>query len=205
MFYKIIKNFFLKKNVTKRLLKEKNQLVQQKITTVGLLVDETYFSNTEGLVEQLISQGIEKDKITVLIYKDKIKSKELIASPFLSLKNISFAGEIDKTEVLNFLDTPFDLLINYYDVNKYALLLLSIKSKANFKVGFDTVDKKVNHFIIKTLVDEYEMFTLELFKYLKILNKRIPVTIRQGERSNQLGTFFPIYSCISFGPPDSSR
>ena len=171
MFYKIIKNFFLKKNVTKRLLKEKNQLVQQKITTVGLLVDETYFSNTEALVEQLISQGIEKDKITVLIYKDKIKSKELIASPFLSLKNISFAGEIDKTEVLNFLDTPLDLLINYYDVNKYALLLLSIKSKANFKVGFDTVDKKVNHFIIKTLVDEYEMFTLELFKYLKILNK----------------------------------
>ena len=53
MFYKIIKNFFLKKNVTKRLLKEKNQLVQQKITTVGLLVDETYFSNTEGLVELL--------------------------------------------------------------------------------------------------------------------------------------------------------
>ena len=171
MFYKIIKNFFLKKNVTKRLLKEKNQLVQQKITTVGLLVDETYFSNTERLVEQLISQGIEKDKITVLIFKDKIKSKELIASPFLSLKNISFAGEIDKTEVLNFLDTPFDLLINYYDVNKYALLLLSIKSKANFKVGFDTVDKRVNHFIIKTLVDEYEMFIQELFKYLKILNK----------------------------------
>jgi hypothetical protein len=50
MFYKIIKNFFLKKNVTKRLLKQKNQLVQQKIATVGLLVDETYFSNTEGLV-----------------------------------------------------------------------------------------------------------------------------------------------------------
>ena len=171
MFYKIIKNFFLKKNVTKRLLKQKNQLAQQKIATVGLLVDETYFSNTEALVDQLISKGIEKDNITVLIYKDKIKSKELIASPFLSLKNISFAGEIDKTEVLNFLDTPFDLLINYYDVNKYALLLLSIKSKANFKVGFDTVDKRVNHFIIKTLVDEYEMFTLELFKYLKILNK----------------------------------
>ena len=65
MFYNIIKNFFLKKNVTKRLLKEKNQLVQQKITTVGLLVDETYFSNTEGLVDQLISKGIEKDKIKV--------------------------------------------------------------------------------------------------------------------------------------------
>ena len=171
MFYKIIKNFFLKKNVTKRLLKQKNQLAQQKIATVGLLVDETYFSNTAALVDQLISKGIEKDNITVLIYKDKIKSKELITSPFLSLKNISFAGEIDKPEVVDFLETSFDILINYYDVNKNALLLLTIKSKANFKVGFDSVDKRVNHFIIKTLVDEYEMFTLELFKYLKILNK----------------------------------
>jgi hypothetical protein len=145
--------------------------VQKEITTVGLIVDETYFSNTAGLVEQLISQGIEKDKITVLIYKDKIKSKELIDSPFLALKNISFTGEINKNEVIDFLETPFDLLINYYDVNKYALVLLSVQSKANFKVGFDTVDKRVNHFILKTLVDQYEMFTLELFKYLKILNK----------------------------------
>jgi hypothetical protein len=171
MFYKIIKNFFLKKIVSKRLLKQKDQLVQQKIATVGLIVDETYFSNTAGLVEKLISQGIEKHNITVLIYKDKIKSKEHIASPFLALKNISLAGEIDKTEVINFLETPFDMLINYYDVNKNALLLLTIKSKANFKVGFDTVDKRVNHFIIKSLVDQYEMFIQELFKYLKILNK----------------------------------
>jgi hypothetical protein len=171
MFYKIIKNFFLKKIVSKRLLKQKDQLVQQKITTVGLIVDETYFSNTARLVEQLISQGIEKEKITVLIYKDKIKSKELIASPFLALKNISFTGEINKKEVIDFLETPFDLLINYYDINKYALVLLSVQSKANFKVGFDTVDKRVNHFILKMLVDQYELFTSELFKYLKILNK----------------------------------
>jgi hypothetical protein len=171
MFYTIIKNFFLKKNVTKRLLKQKNQLVQKKIASVGLLVDESYFSNTEALVDQIVLQGIDKEQIKILVYKDKIKSKEIIASPFLSLKNISFTGEINKNEVIDFLETPFDLLINYYDVNKYALLLLSVQSKANFKVGFDTVDKRVNHFILKMLVDQYELFTSELFKYLKILNK----------------------------------
>lgn len=171
MFYTIIKNFFLKKNVTKRLLKQKNQLVQKKIASVGLLVDESYFSNTEALVDQIVSQDIDKEQIKILVYKDKIKSKEIIASPFLSLKNISFTGEINKKEVIDFLETPFDLLINYYDVNKYALVLLSVQSKANFKVGFDTVDKRVNHFILKMLVDQYELFTSELFKYLKILNK----------------------------------
>ena len=171
MFYTIIKNFFLKKNVTKRLLKQKNQLVQKKIASVGLLVDESYFSNTEALVDQIVSQGIDKEQIKILVYKDKIKSKEIIASPFLCLKNISFTGEINKKEVIDFLETPFDLLINYYDVNKYALVLLSVQSKANFKVGFDTVDKRVNHFILKMFVDQYELFTSELFKYLKILNK----------------------------------
>lgn len=171
MFYKIIKNFFLKKNVTKRLLKQKNQLVQKKIASVGLLVDESYFSNTEALVDQIVSQGIDKEQIKILVYKDRIKSKEVLNTPFLSLKDISFTGEINKKEVIDFLETPFDLLINYYDVNKYALVLLSVQSKANFKVGFDTVDKRVNHFILKMLVDQYELFTSELFKYLKILNK----------------------------------
>ena len=104
-------------------------------------------------------------------YKDKIKKKEVINEPFLSLKNISLSGEINKKEVNDFIETPFDLLINYYDVNKSALLLLSTKSKAKFKVGFDTVDKRVNHFIIKTLVEDFNEFVLELFKYLKILNK----------------------------------
>ena len=101
MFYTIIKNFFLKKNVTKRLLKQKNQLVQKKIASVGLLVDESYFSNTEALVDQIVSQGIDKEQIKILVYKDKIKSKEIIASPFLSLKNISFTGEINKKEVID--------------------------------------------------------------------------------------------------------
>lgn len=171
MFYKILKNFFLKKNVTKRLQKQPPLLEQKKIVSIGLLVDETYFSKTASLVTSFLEQGFKNEQITVLVFKDKIKSKEGINEPFLSLKNISISGEINKPEVIDFLEKPFDLLVNYYDVNKNGLLLLSIKSKANFKVGFDTVDKRVNHFIIKELVDNYKEFTSELFKYLKILNK----------------------------------
>jgi len=171
MFYNIIKNFFLKKNVTKKLATQKSIGSNDKVLTVGVLVDETYFNSTNLLIERIVSQGIQNNNILVLVYKDKIKKKEEIIEPFLSIKNISISGEIDKKEVNDFIETPFDLLINYYDVNKSALLLLSTKSKAKFKVGFDTVDKRVNHFIIKTLVENYNEFVLELFKYLKILNK----------------------------------
>ena len=99
------------------------------------------------------------------------KLNEVFDYPTFSHKDLSWHGTVDKKEVNDFIETPFDLLVNYYDVNKSGLLLLSTKSKAKFKVGFDTVDKRVNHFIIKSLVENYNEFVLELFKYLKILNK----------------------------------
>lgn len=166
-----LKNFFLKNIVTKRLQIQQPIKENHKIVTIGLLVDESYFSKTNELIAEIVKQGFKKEQVKVLVYKDKIKSKEEINAPFLSLKNISIAGEINKPEVIAFLNTPFDILINYYDVNKYGIMLLSIQSKAKFKVGFETVDKRVNDFIIKELVDNYSAFISELFKYLKILNK----------------------------------
>ena len=122
MFYKILKNFFLKKNVTKRLQNQQPLLEHQKIETIGLLVDETYFSNTASLVEAISSQGFRKEQITILVYKDKIKSKEVISEPFLSLKSISLSGEINKPEVVDFLEKNipnklFDMYVFFsYDV-----------------------------------------------------------------------------------------
>ena len=44
-------------------------------------------------------------------------------------------------------------------------------SKAEFKVGFPSIDERLNHFIIKTEINNYNIFVSELFKYLKLLNK----------------------------------
>jgi hypothetical protein len=49
--------------------------------------------------------------------------------------------------------------------------LVSNDSKAHFKVGFSSVDNKLNHFMINTNAENYKVFVEELFKYLKILNK----------------------------------
>ena len=77
----------------------------------------------------------------------------------------------DKKEVKDFIKEPFDLLINYYDTEKVALLLVSHQSKAGFKVGFTSIDKRLNHFMINTNAENFKVFMDELFKYLKILNK----------------------------------
>ena len=65
-----------------------------------------------------------------------------------SIKDISFGGVINKKVVQEFVDYPFDLLINYFDEEKLPLLLVSKLSKAKFKVGFSNVDARIHHFML---------------------------------------------------------
>jgi len=171
MFLKFLKNFLLKRTLKKSLLNVKNNFSADAIKTVGILVDETYFNETESLVTDLVQSGISKGNITVLVYKDKIRKNEIVDHPAFSLKNISWSGNIESQEVALFSSQHFDMLINYYDIEKAALLLVTQNSKASFKVGFATIDKRLNHFMINTIAENHAVFIDELFRYLKILNK----------------------------------
>ena len=71
----------------------------------------------------------------------------------------------------DFINEKFDLLISYYDVEKAILLKITHNSKAQFKVGFSSVDKRLNHLMINTNAENYKVFVHELFRYLKILNR----------------------------------
>ena len=91
--------------------------------------------------------------------------------PTFGLKDFNFKGRTELQSINEFVSNEFDLLINYYDVEKPVLLLLTNNSKAKFKVGFSSVDKKLNHLMINTNAENHTVFVHELFRYLKILNK----------------------------------
>ena len=171
MISKIIKDFFLKRKVNKRLINYQLQVSSDKIVKVGVLIDGNYFTNQEELIKEIEKYGIAKENIEILSFVNKNKKTLLEKFDYFFRKDISFGGLFKSERVTNFTDQHFDMLISYYDVQKPTLLLVTKSSKAKFKVGFDTVDKRVNHFIIKTLVEDFNEFVLELFKYLKILNK----------------------------------
>lgn len=171
MFLKFFKDFFLKRKLKKSLSNVKNEFSNESIRTVGILIDESYFTETENLVNELIANDIHEADITLLAYRDKVKKNEVFEHKTFSLKDISWDAEIISDDVKAFMDADFDLLINYYDVEKAALLLVSCTTKAGFKVGFSTIDKRLNHFMISTIAENYKVFTDELFRYLKILNK----------------------------------
>lgn len=171
MFLNYLKDFSTKKIVKKSLSNVKHLASDKVIKTVGIIFDESYFYEREALVNELIQNGISENAIKILVYKDKIKKNEVFDYPVFSYKDLSWTGTVDKKEVKDFIAEPFDLLINYYDTEKVPLLLVSHLSKASFKVGFASIDKRLNHFMIETNAENYKIFTDELFKYLKILNK----------------------------------
>jgi hypothetical protein len=172
MFLKYIKNLILKKIIRKLLLDYKPAASDEVVTTVGILIDESYFNDKEALIDQLAAHGILRENIKTLSFKERVKRKEVMDSPYFLRRDISPEGEFVKPEAAEFINEPFDLLISYYDVEKPALALATIKSKAQFKAGFATVDKRLNNFMIGgTVAEKYDEFTAELFKYLKILNK----------------------------------
>lgn len=171
MFLSYFKDFSTKKIVKNNLSNVKHLASDNVIKTVGIIFDESYFYEKEDLINELIENGINEKDIKVLVFKDKIKKNEVFDYPVFSHKDLSWTGTVDKKEVKDFITEPFDLLINYYDTEKVALLLVSNLSKAGFKVGFASIDKRLNHFMIDTNAENYKVFMSELFKYLKILNK----------------------------------
>ncbi len=171
MFLNYLKNFFTQKIVKKSIVNVNHIPLNKTIKTVGIIFDESYFYEKEALFAELVQNGIQDSDIDFLVFKDIIKKKEIFDYPTFCHKDLSWTATFDKSEVKDFIAQKFDLLINYYDTEKSALLLVSNQSKANFKVGFSSIDKKLNHFMIDTNAENYKVFIEELFKYLKILNK----------------------------------
>jgi hypothetical protein len=171
MFCNTIKNFFIKRIAFKRLSNYYLEVSSDKINTVGIIFNDSNFKEKKALFSEIERFGIAKNNIKVLVYKKNVNKKEVNEEPFVTLKDIGFSGDFNKIEVQDFIATPFDLLINYYEVNDAPLILISIESKAKFKVGFTSVDKRVNSFMINLHLHQYREFVAELFKYIKILNK----------------------------------
>jgi hypothetical protein len=63
-------------------------------------------------------------------------------------KDLNWNATFSSTAVNNFIGAEFDLLINYYDV-EIESLRISQQSCAKFKLGFASIDKRLNDLIIK--------------------------------------------------------
>jgi hypothetical protein len=171
MFINSIKDFLIKKMLFNRLQNVKTSSLVLPIKTIGLLIDESYFFEKEELIKELYANGIFEYNIKTIVYLDKFKKNEQYSRHTFGMEHLNWKAEISDLAVLDFINEDFDLLISYYDIEKSILLNITNNSKAKFKAGFSSIDKRLNHLMITTNAEKYKVFVQELFKYLKILNK----------------------------------
>jgi hypothetical protein len=171
MFLNYLKRFLLKKTLKKQLNNVKEDFLIAPVTRVGLLVDESNFMETNTLKQEIINNGILENNIKIIVYRDNVKGKEIYLQPTFGVKDLNLKCKFIPNEINEFISEEFDLLVNYYNEEKPFLLLLTNNSKAKFKIGFSTVDARLNHLLINIALENYKGFTKEVFRYLKILNK----------------------------------
>ncbi|MFE3848390.1 DUF6913 domain-containing protein [Flavobacterium sp. LB3P45] len=173
MFLNYIKDFYVKRKLKNSLHNLKSNILSVGIETVGLLIDASHFTEKEALIKELIANGIPVKSIKTIVYKDRFKLNDVNSQLGFTDKHLNWKGEIKNPNVNDFINEKFDLLISYYDVEKAILMLITHNSKAVFKAGFSTIDKKLNHLTIDMNVKNYKIFTAELFRYLKLFKQNI--------------------------------
>ena len=84
-------------------------------------------------------------------------------------KNFGFNAKIKSEALSKFVDTKFDLLINYCNPELLFPKVIMLKSKAQLKAGFDAESNFFNDISVKTPGNDIDTFNAELVKYLQIL------------------------------------
>ncbi|WP_298425594.1 hypothetical protein [uncultured Kordia sp.] len=168
MFLKALQYKSSEKVLTKKIAKTIAKEVNTKpITSIGILIN----ADENQHVQEVINSINIKAKIKVLCYHKKFVKTRAVDYPVFYEKDFGWKGK-PKTEILeNFLKTPLDLLISYYNTDTLPLQLVSGLHAANLKVGIAGTDQAIQDMIIQTKATETNIFTKELHKYLHILNK----------------------------------
>ncbi|MTH14570.1 hypothetical protein [Flavobacterium sp. LC2016-01] len=169
MFLNYIKELFVKKSLKNNLKIVKNEVFTSNVQTIGLLIDESKFRHSKELVKELSLHGIDPKNIKIVAYRSKLEKKKTYSRPTFSKKDINWKGDVTADFLNDFTEEEFDLLISYYNIEKAILMMITSKSKAKFKVGFSSVNKNLNRWMIETEMENYKVFVSELFRYLKSL------------------------------------
>lgn len=160
----------IKRNIEELVKKNSSSAHKSGISLVGILVDYESFDALEDFKKMVIDLG-KGINYNVLCFVNNVKEHDTLHQNKFDPKGISFKGEIKDADLSEFLAKPFDLLISYYQTEDLILQYISAKSTANFKVGFPSENYQINDLIIDVPFKNTEAFTVEMIKYLKILNR----------------------------------
>lgn len=160
------------KRHTDRNIKERDlSQLNSKLRTLGFLVDESVVPDFERLYDSFKTFGLMPKNVQVFTYIEVKKKLPSLRQNQIDNKDFNWKGEINNQNALEFLETPFDMLVTLYRGSHELLDLLVSKSKAKFKVGSENSDPRLFDLLIRVPAHDLRAFEEELKKYVTILNK----------------------------------
>ena len=139
--------------------------LKRSLRKVGIIFENDYYFD-EIFIDQLIENlNIRKKNIYLMNFGKNFF--EFDNSFRFEKGDFSFLGKISGNLRL-FLEADFDLLINYFNSNRYEINLFSLKCKKKISAGFINTDTRVNDIIFNFSPNKKKLFIEEISKYVKI-------------------------------------
>lgn len=154
--------------------KKDDAVLAKKIDKIGILSNSRLFGSydiTRNLSQKL---NLPPRCFEVIIFEDL--KDDFVAQHYNTFteKDLGMFGKAKAANVVDFIDTEFDLLINYCPSTEIYTNILTMRSKAKLKVSFASEEMmKIYDFTIDVQGNKIDVFNDELAKYLKIF-KYIP-------------------------------
>ena len=159
------------KYINNLLATRKASVNDNKIITVGVLLNAEEYEDLENFNIFFKSMNLNSPKHKILIYSTLDSVAHNQWDSFFGPKDIGWKGKIKNIDLQSFIDETYDVLISYYKEDILELNQVVAMSKANFKVGISNADERLYDLIIDVKPKQFQLFKTEFVKYLNILNK----------------------------------
>lgn len=171
MFLKRFKENSNKKYMNQLLAARKVAVNNNKVSSIGVILNSNEFSDLESFRNFFKQIGINANRTKIISFVDDEKSITNTWDSYFYPKQFGWNGKISNVDLDAFIDTSFDVLISYYTKSNLELDLVTTLTKANLKIGITDQDSRLYDLIIHTKTNNLQLFTKEVVKYLKQLNK----------------------------------
>ena len=171
MFIKFFKDRSNKKFINNILAKRNLSVNNEKIQTVGIILNIGEFNDYDKLRDIFQNFGINENKIKFIAYVSDNDMKLNHWDSYFESKDFGWHGSINNLDLKDFIEMKFDALISYYKKDNLELNYVTACSNANFKIGLSNRNQNLNDIIIDINPNFIDIFGKELKKYLDGLNK----------------------------------
>jgi hypothetical protein len=171
MLLKKMKQQFLSRKFRKELKKTPDARTPtlKRIHSIAILTTDDFFSELD-LVNEL-KRHFKSVKNVHVYYFRKFQKTDVIEIPYFTEKDVNWQGKIKNVDLENFLETPFDLLIGYFNTKQLYLEFTVLKSNATFKVGFANVNDQIYDLVVNENPKNSTACIKVIKKYVELLHK----------------------------------